>query len=417
MPPEIDNVALFGGRAVVSRKVVGALVLSCVAGCGGAAPEGSAPRAGESTTRTGATAAATVVAPVAATASARPAADEVWSKAPIKTAVQGAEGCTLTGGAGMLALSVDGEASGVFVERMGGARGEIVIVPGGKSAARVRFGAAFFDTGLWLAGTVFRLKERPPPLGGVVRPREDVSFRVVGGDKTRLSVEMTGYGTGDLEWAAPPKLEVPCQGLKFGRWAPEAPLPATKGRLYPAGEAKVGFRADKNGPVVVRVRVSGAELLETAGDLVKVVSWITVGTAVGWTEKKEWTETPPPPAGPFPIGSLAGQGGGGSGMGFLNAPKVVCPFGTPLYVRRADQLYEVGELRAPPADAPKEEIDWRVHEGKFELDRGVPRPPEAAPWIALRDDFRITNRLWHGGVAGTFVVPKFVEEKVEKGCW
>lgn len=373
---------------VVSLPALSIGVAALVLGCGGAAEKPNDPALSITAAPTASVTAAPKVDP-----------DAVWRKEPIPTAVKDAVGCTISGGQGMIALSVDGESSGVFLDGMWGGHGDVVIVPGGKSSARVTFGSAVFDTGVSLARSRFHLKDRPSPLGGVVHPRFDVPFRVTGGDKDKLAVAMTGYGTDELEWTTPPDLVVPCSGIGGKVW-PTEPVPTTKGTLYPTGTDEVQLRADARGPVIVRIPANRTEEVERSGDMVKVLAWLKVGLAIGWTEAKSWSATPPPSA---PAISPP-KSGGGSGRGWMSSPKAECPPGTPLYLRRGDNLYEIGHLRGPGEAAPNGDLDWRDRKTYFQIETDNLGPKEPIPWIQIRDDFRVTNSYWHDGIDGALAV-------------
>jgi hypothetical protein len=344
-------------------------------------------------------AAATAAAAVSALPAAPAPSVAWWLLEPIPTAVTDADGCVVSGGLSGIALSVDGEADGVFLSDVSGARGELVLVPGGRSAARVTFGAAVFDTGLALSQTTFSLSDRPAPLGGLLYPFEHTRFRVVGGDKARLSLALAGPGADKLQWLTPPKLEVPCNGLqRRGRWANEPALPEATSTVYPLTEA-VTVRAQKDGPVILRITVAHAGVLETAGSAVKVSARIeSAGTVIGWTDAAAWTSTPPRP----PPSSDGGRGGSGR----MGTTPVECPPGAPLFLHKNDRLYAVGHLRDASADPLKLDPDWRVLGPRVSLDRAMGSLPDGVPWVVLRDDFRVTNSYWHHGLMGSFVVPR-----------
>lgn len=374
----------------MAAALLGALVLGA---CHAPAPENPEP-----------TAAADSAPAVAPRPTAKPAAARWWDSFPIPTAVDGAKGCTVSGFLTGLALSVDGTAEGIFLPGASGARGEVVVAPGGRSAARVTLGAAVFNTGLCLEESTFMLNERPPPLGGILHVFDGASFRVIWGDATRLQIEPTGFYADGITWEAPLKMEVGCAGLGRRQTWPLAPsLPQAKKEVAPTSDA-VAISAQKNGPIVARVKVKHAAVLEIDGEQYRIAASMGgVGLVIGWSSASAWIPYERPSPKPFH---------GGMGSGALRGPRLICPLGAPLLVRLANQLYAVGHLHEgldASADAPggpRRVPDWRFVKDGLRLEGSFETVPESVPWFVLKDDFRVTNHFWHEGERGSFLVPK-----------
>ena len=334
----------------------------------------------------------------------KPATSPWWDSAPIPTSVDGATGCTVAGFLSGLALSVDGTEEGVFLPGVSGARGEVVVAPGGLSAARVTLGAAVFDTGLSLEQSTFMLNDRPPPIGGILHVHDGARFRVLGGDATRLRIEPTGSYADDITWVAPPGMEVPCAQLGRRQTWPAAPaLPTAKKEVAPASEA-VALSAQKNGPIVARVKVKHAAVLEIDGEQYRIAASMGgIGIVLGWSSASAWIPYEPPRPRPF-------HGGGGAGA--MRGAYVHCPFGAPLLVRLANKLYAVGHLHdgldasADAAGKPRRIPDWRFVKDGIRLEGSFETAPDDVPWFVLKDDFRVTNHSWHEGKRGPFLVPR-----------
>jgi hypothetical protein len=223
-----------------------------------------------------------------------------------------------------------------------------------------------------------------------------VWVRAVGGDKQALELAPVD-ANGDFEWVTPPRLVVRCEAFaNEKRWSADPFPDTTTAKDALAVHPRTPIRASASGPVVARVALHRVAAFAEASGAVRIVADTPLGVVVGFTDSSElrpWEATP------------KAEPGGGSGMGRLSGPKVSCPFGAPLYVLAKEKLYHVGRLRdGSDPEGPK--VDWRTL-GKVGvvLDGGPGAVRAGERYAILREDFRITNDLWHQGVVGSFVVP------------
>jgi hypothetical protein len=342
---------------------------------------------------------------VAAQPTAQPAgtvgaADEVpwWRSAPIATAVATTDGCRIEVSSAVdLSLTVDGSRAGNFLRHVWGATGELVLVPGGRSAARVTLGAAELDTGLDLGQVRVPLRVPPAPLGGILHVDERATFHVVGGNARRLALELATDGA--IEWLVPTRFEVPCEALQGAprRW-PDPPgwnydVPV----VYPT-RPLVTLRAREDGRAIARMSLDDGVELERRHSSVKVMARLSdLGLVVGWSDAGDWAERST-----FELGGLrASDGPAGAVVGWEIVP-LSCAPGTPLFVLRRNRVYRVGQLATAPG--PRAAEDWRFSGGRIRL----PARPRrgSAPWFVLDDDFLVSNRYGHAGVEGELVVPE-----------
>lgn len=324
------------------------------------------------------------------------AAPPGWpQRTPIDTAGP-RSGCKVDLTGAVVTLGVDGTTDGAFLIHGRGIDGEAWIDPGGRSSAHVRLGALDLDTGIVVADSTFRLRARPPTLGGILDVDEGTPVRVVGGDARKLSFEPADLG--GLEWvAAAPRFDVPCKGVGWPDSWKQLTWPATKDRLF-AAHPKIAVRATPDGPVVARITVDEASEVERTGNAVKILALIGPGRIIAWSDAAAWNAKPPAPVERNrESGSAAGVVGGW-------APRIACARGTKLYVIKNDQLYTVGRL-STATRPPIESGDWRFSKGKIVIDGG-PVAPASLPWFLVTDDFRVTNAYWLDEIRGELVVPK-----------
>ncbi|MEZ4230728.1 MAG: hypothetical protein R3B89_16245 [Polyangiaceae bacterium] len=312
------------------------------------------------------------------------------------TAVPGADGCKVSGKLSDVALSVDGEEAGTFLKIRGGAVGELILVPGGQSAARLAFGVARFDTGVSLDGTRFHLKQQPSPLGGVLYLSDSAEFSVSGGNSETLKLRHRSRWY-HIRWVKEPEVEAPCAGLGWGR-SRLPDWPVSKERLY-SGQAAIPVRATPSSSVVAELTSEAgldAVALASQSDLVKVQVTLSDGVLIGWTPRSAWTDRPSPVKRDPP---------GGSGFAIARPRRVNCAPGTPLLLEKRGRLYTVGRLRDTPRQPGERNADWRLRENGIRLELDWPQPVKARRWFVLQDDLRVTNMYWHDGLKGRFVVP------------
>jgi hypothetical protein len=295
-----------------------------------------------------------------------------------------------------VALSVDGTSAGIFLDRMSGARGMVIVDPHGASAARLSFGSATFDTRIALDASSMGFPQRPAPIGGILHPSEHVRGRV-GGDATKIELTLID-DDGIFEWTSPHPVSYECAAFagKYAAWPAENIPDGTK-TLLPKSE-RLPVRATKSGDVVARVRVQDVHVTKEEKGVSAIVAWTSLGTIVGWVDSAELV-TPPPPT----VGHIENHSGGGAGGGSGRMPAyATCVAGAPLFVLHKDKLYRVGHLNetSDPSVAP----DWRVQpDGHVRLD--IAHGQDVPRYLVLADDFRVTNSYWHQGIAGVFVVP------------
>lgn len=326
----------------------------------------------------------------------RPEPPEWPNTVPIETRSATFDGCIIDARRVRPSLSVDGTSAGVFLSDMSGQRGEVSLDPKGTSAAHVSYGAATFDTKVSLADTKLPFPDKPPPLGGILFLSPYASARVVGGDKDVLDLAPVD-AKGDFEWVTSPRVPTRCDAFaNKKRWNAD-PFPETAtAKDAVAVHPMTPVRATASGPVVAEVALHRVAAFAEAEGAVRIVADTPLGVLVGFTDPSElrpW-EAPPKPA-----------PAGGSGMGMMAPTRVSCPFGTPLYLLSKDRLHRVGRLRdATDPEGPK--LDWRTLRKDGVVLDGPPGGIHAGDrYAVLRDDFRITNDLWHQGVGGKFVVP------------
>jgi hypothetical protein len=53
--------------------------------------------------------------------------------------------------------------------------------------------------------------------------------------------------------------------------------------------------------------------------------------------------------------------------------------------------------------SPSDSNDWRFQGGRLVMEASN---EATGDWIVVTDDFRVTNRYWHGDPHGQFVVPR-----------
>jgi hypothetical protein len=329
-------------------------------------------------------------------ARAATAAPPDWAeRKPIDTAGP-RSGCKVDLTGAVVTLSVDGTTDGAFLSRGSGIHGEAWIDPGGRSSAHFLLGALDLDTGIVVADSTFRLRARPPTLGGILDVDDGTPVRVVGGDARKLSFEPVD--TGDLEWVtAAPRFDVPCKGVGWAdRWK-DLTWPETKNRLF-AARPKIAVRATPDGPVVARITVDEASEVARTGNAVKILALIGPGRIIAWSDADAWNAKPPAPV------ERNGEKGAVAGMAGRWAPRIACRRGAKLYVIKDDQLYTIGRL-STATKPPTESDDWRFSKGKIVIE-GAAVDPASVPWFLVTDDFRVTNAYWLDEIRGELVVPK-----------
>lgn len=332
----------------------------------------------------------------AAQAKRPPPAPPAWMSAvPVETRADSFAGCIVDARRARPSLSVDGTTAGVFLSDMSGQRGELSLDPKGTSAAHVSYGAATFDTKVSLADTRVTFPEKPAPLGGILLLAARASAVVVGGDASVL--ELAPLDERDVfEWASPPRVSTRCDAFASkSRWTSDPPPDTKDATDAVAVHERTPVRASATGPVVARVSLGRLAAFAASQGAVRIVADTPLGVVVGYTDEAEVR--------PWEASSKR-DSGGGSGMGFLIPGKVSCPWGAPLFVLKNDRLYRVGRLR-DATDPKGPDVDWRtLGKDGVVLDGSVGGVREGDRYAVLREDFRITNDLWHQGVGGSFVV-------------
>jgi hypothetical protein len=326
-----------------------------------------------------------------------PPVPEWATSEPTETRVVDPKGCEMPAWRVRAALSVDGTSAGVFLSRMSGAKGVVIVDPRGPTAARLSLGAATFDTRVALDESTLAFPQRPAPIGGILHPSEYVRARVSGGDASKLELTLVD-ADGIFEWTMPPTVSFECAAFaaKHASW-PYENVPDGPKTMLPKSE-RLPVRASQRGDVVARVRVPDVHVMKEEKGVSAIVAWTSLGPILGWVDSAELVVPPPPTLGHVENHSQ----GGGSGMGFLGPTYATCVAGAPLLLLRHDKLYRVGHLH--DTNDPPITPDWRPRpDGRVRLEIATSQP--SPRHLVLADDFRVTNSFWHDGVSGQLVVP------------
>jgi len=322
-------------------------------------------------------------------ARAEPSTD--WTKnPPVETRVASWNGCLVDARSVGVALSVDGTSDGTFVRTMWGQRGQLSLDPVGESGARITFGVVTFDTKVALPDLVFRLSQKPAPLGQILFLNPQTRMHIIGGNKSVF--ELAPIDDDSVRWTSPPRVAVRCDKLGVdGNWSPE-PMPRATKQLFPA-QPYLAVRAAAKGPIVAHIQVESVGVLDVEDGVVRFVAELRLGFVIGFTDASQLR----PSKDEHPGTHLAGNESGG-----LRPGKAICPFGVPIYLAHDKRLFHVGSLRND-GDPPSPKVDWRRTGRTITL--GLQGTTSDGSFAALADDLRVTNALWHDGLTDKLIVP------------